>query len=77
MVPKPRPQGREAEGLQCVITLEGFERLAQPLLVPSGNTWRAYEAETLLGHLIEQGTDVFNQKPELGALRRAVIWVGD
>jgi hypothetical protein len=70
MAPKPWPQGLQAEGLQCAITLEDFASLAEPVLAPSGSTWRAYEAEALLTHWIEHGTDAFDQKLKLAELRR-------
>jgi hypothetical protein len=77
MVPEPWPQGLQADELQCAITLENYALLAHPVLAPSGSTWRAYEAENLLTHWIEHGTDAFYQKLKLRDLRRPAMPIGD
>jgi hypothetical protein len=77
MAPEPCPQGLKADELRCAITLDYFAQLTQPVLAPSGSTWHAYEAQALLTHWIEHGTDVYNQKLELGDLRRPATSIGD
>jgi hypothetical protein len=77
MVPEALPQGLQADEMQCPITLENFAQLAQPVLAPSGSTWRAYEAEALLTHWVEHGTDAYHHKLKLADLRRLPKWTED
>jgi hypothetical protein len=77
LVPKSWPQGLNPEKLQCGITLEDFADLTQPVLCPSGKTWRVYDAESLLTHWVAHGTDTFHQKLELVDLRRPPVPVGN
>jgi hypothetical protein len=77
MVPKPWPQGLKAEDLRCAFTLQDFGSLAQPVLAPTGSTWRAYEAHALLTYWVEHGTDPFHQTLKLADLQRPAMSVGD
>ncbi|RYF50637.1 MAG: hypothetical protein EOO38_05195 [Cytophagaceae bacterium] len=77
LAPKPWPNDLNPDQLQCGITFGDFADLAQPVLCPSGTTWRIYEAKDLLTHWVAHGTDIFNQKLELDALRRPPVPAGN
>ncbi|RYF50028.1 MAG: hypothetical protein EOO38_06625 [Cytophagaceae bacterium] len=70
LTPMPWPSDLSTDELECAISLEPCAALKRPILCPSGNAWRIYEAEHLLIHWVEHGTDVFQQRFELTALQR-------
>jgi hypothetical protein len=70
VAPKSFDADFEVQKMQCPIEQEYFAELKEPVLSPSSGSWILYEAQSLLVHWVECGTDVFNQKLELTDLRR-------